>query len=67
MIKIKAMKAYGKEIEYWYHPYQGENFHIFMDTKNGYLVFREDDSRKWLVKHKHADLIENDSLGDDIV
>ena len=56
MIRINDnLKTYGKETSLWYHPHQGETFPLLMDTKQGYLVVREEqDRRNWLVKHKHA-------------
>ena len=51
------LKNYGKDKSLWYHPFQNKSFQLFMDTKQGYLVFRDDveDTRKWLVKHKHGE------------
>lgn len=71
MIKITDnLKNYGKDTQLWYHPFQGQSFELFMDTKKGYLVRRYDieETRTFLVKHKHGKwLEEEDILDDDIV
>lgn len=68
-IQIKNnLKNYGKDLNLWYHPHQGEIFSVFLDTKKGYLVHREGESQKWLVKYKHAQEEDQPELSvDDIV
>lgn len=68
-ILILPLKSYGKDTKLWYHPHQGEEFELFLDTKKGYLVHREGEPKKWLVKRKHAELIlpDDDDSVDDIV
>lgn len=66
MITITSdLKNYGADKTLWYYPFQGQSFPIYMETKKGYLVKREDqeDSRTWLIKHKHA----VSDMGDDMV
>ena len=61
MIKIKTtLKKYGDETRLWYFGHQGEQFPVVLDTKEGYLVQREncETTKLYLVKHKHAVLME---------
>lgn len=60
MIKIKELKYSQKNKQLWYWNFQGETFHKVFDTKNGYLVKREDDSKMYLVKRSHSIIIDND-------
>ena len=68
-VLILPLRSYGKDTGLWYHPHQGEAFELFLDTKKGYLVHREGEPKKWLVKRKHAELIfpDDDDSVDDIV
>ena len=61
MIEIKTtLKKYGDETRLWYFGHQGEQFPVVFDTKEGYLVQRQDveTTKLFLVKHKHAVLMD---------
>lgn len=57
VIVKKTLKNYGNDRKLWYWDYQGAIFELFFNHKTGYLVMREGDNRKWLIKHQHAELI----------
>ena len=70
MITIKTtLKTYGKETTLWYHQFQGQSFEVYYDAKEGYLVRRPDieSGKLYLVKHKHADWVEEESPDNDMV
>ena len=61
MIEIKTtLKGYGDDTKLWYFGHQGEQFPLCLDTKQGYLVHRPEleGTKMHLVKHKHADYVE---------
>ena len=61
MIEIKTtLKGYGDDTRLWYFGHQGEQFPLCLDTKQGYLVHRPEleETKMYLVKHKHADYVE---------
>lgn len=63
MIIIKTIKNSEKNKRLWYFEYQNQKFQLAFDTKKGYLVNRKSDNGKnsmYLVKHSHADLIDDD-------
>lgn len=67
MIKIKDnIKNYGKEKTLWYNGHQGEVYPVVLETRKGFLVNRPNkDGKMFLVKHKHAEEIIDDSPSDD--
>lgn len=67
-----GLKNYGKDKELWYHPYQGQTYPLFMETKKGYLVHREEEfgTKTWLIRKGHSELLNGEILNnkdDDIV
>ncbi len=66
MIEVTTeLKNYGKESTLWYHAYQGEQFALVMDTKQGFLVHHPEKAGLHLIKHAHGTEVDDMFPADD--